>query len=107
MESRANAVENPLHTMAIVFPLGLLVTAAVDEAFHLATGNPRWAELSYWMIVAGLAGGFIAVPQGVRDWRTIPSGTRAKAIGTFHVVSNVSVLGLFAASYYLRSHDPA
>jgi uncharacterized membrane protein len=92
--------------MLIVFPLGLLATAVVFDVVHLATGSPRWAEVSYWMIVSGLVGGLVAAPPGVIDWAAIPSGTRAKAVGTLHGLGNLVVLGLFGASWYLRRENP-
>lgn len=106
MDSRAKVAGHSLHQMLIVFPLGLLATAVVFDVVHLATGTPRWAEVSYWMIVAGLVGGAVAAPPGVIDWAAIPSGTRAKAVGTLHGLGNVVVLGLFGASLYFRWENP-
>ena len=106
MDSRAKVAGHSLHQMLIVFPLGLLATAAVFDVIHLATGSPRWAEVSYWMIVAGLVGGVVAAPPGVIDWAAIPRGTRAKAVGALHGLGNLVVLGLFGASWYLRRETP-
>ena len=36
----------------------------------------------------------------------IPSGTRAKAIGLWHGLGNVVVVGLFAVSWLLRTASP-
>src|SRR3954451_9233210 len=88
MESRAKVAGHPLHQMLIVFPLGLLGTAVVFDLIHLGTGNPRMAEVAFWMIAAGLVGGLLAAPPGLIDWLAIPSGTRAKAVGLWHAVGN-------------------
>jgi uncharacterized membrane protein len=106
MRSRAKVAGHSLHQMLIVFPLGLLATAVVFDAIHLATGTARWAEVSYWMIVSGLVGGLVAAPPGIIDWAAIPRGTRAKAVGTMHGLGNVVVLALFGASWYLRRENP-
>ncbi len=108
MESRSKVLGHPLHQMLIVFPLGLLVTAVVfDGVFYFGGRNPRWADISYWMIVAGLVGGLAAAVPGWVDWFAIPGGTRAKAIGLWHGLGNVfGVLGLFGASWYLRKDNP-
>jgi uncharacterized membrane protein len=108
MESRAKVLGHPLHQMLIVFPLGLLVTSVVfDGLYYFGGRNPRWADVSYWMIVAGLIGGVAAALPGWIDWFAIPSGTRAKAIGLWHGLGNaVGVLGLFGASWYFRKDDP-
>ena len=107
MESRFKLLGHPLHQMLIVFPLGLLVTSVAFDIVHFVTGNPRWADISFWMIAAGLIGGVLAAVPGVVDWAAIPSGTRAKAIGTWHGLGNVGVLTLFGVSLYLRSGDPS
>ena len=107
MESRAKVFGHPLHQILIVFPLGLLATAVIFDVVHLATGEPRWADISFWMIVAGIVGGLVAAPPGIIDWLAIPSGTRAKAVGAWHGIGNVVVLGLFAGSLSLRWNDPA
>jgi uncharacterized membrane protein len=107
MESRFKILGHPLHQMLIAFPLGLLVTAVIFDGIHYATASPRWAEVAYWMIAAGLIGGLLAAVPGVVDWAAIPSGTRAKAIGTWHGLGNVCVLVLFAISLYLRSDNPS
>jgi uncharacterized membrane protein len=108
MESRAKLLGHPLHQMLIVFPLGLLVTAVVfDGIYYFGGRSPRWAEVSYWMIVAGLIGGLAAAVPGWIDWFAIPAGTRAKAIGLWHGLGNAfGVLGLFAISWYLRKDTP-
>ncbi|MBY0396260.1 MAG: DUF2231 domain-containing protein [Thermoleophilia bacterium] len=108
MESRAKVLGHSLHQMLIVFPLGLLVTSiAFDAIYSFGGQNPRWAEVSYWMIVSGLIGGVIAAAPGWVDWFAIPSGTRAKRIGLIHGLGNaLGVIGLFGLSWFLRKDDP-
>lgn len=108
MESRAKVLGHPVHQMLIVFPLGLLVTAVVfDGIYYFGGRSPRWADVSYWMIVAGLIGALAAAVPGVIDWLAIPSGTRAKAIGLWHGLGNVfGVVGLYGASWYFRKDAP-
>lgn len=108
MESRAKFLGHPLHQILIVFPLGLLVTAvAFDGVYYFGGRNPRWADISYWMIVAGLIGGVVAAVPGWVDWFAIPAGTRAKAIGLWHALGNVfGVLGLYGASWWFRREAP-
>ncbi len=106
MESRAKLFGHPIHPMLIPFPLGLLATSVVFDIIHRLTGNEPWAEVAYWMIVAGIIGGLAAAPFGWIDWFAIPDGTRAKAIGLWHGVGNVFVLVLFAVSWFLRRDAP-
>lgn len=107
MESRAKLLGHPIHQMLIVFPVGLLATAAIFDAIHLATDGVRWAEVAYYMIAAGIIGGAVAAPFGTIDWLGVPHGTRAKRVGAIHGAGNVAVLAMFAASWLLRRDAPA
>jgi uncharacterized membrane protein len=97
---------HPVHQMLIVFPLGLLATAIIFDLIYLLGGSPTMAAVSYWMIAAGLIGGFFAAPFGWIDWVGIPRGTRAKSIGLWHGAGNVLVMLLFLASFFLRHAQP-
>lgn len=103
MESKAKLAGHAIHPMLVVFPLGLLATAVVFDVLYLATKTGTWAEVSFWMIAAGIIGGLAAALFGWIDWFAIPAGTRAKAIGLTHGLGNVVVVGLFAVSWYLRN----
>lgn len=102
MEARAKLLGHPIHQMLIVFPLGLLATAIIFDIVYLVTRNAVWTETAYWMITAGIIGGFAAAIFGLIDWLGIPGGTRAKRIGAIHGLGNLVVVVLFAASWFLR-----
>ena len=102
MESRAKALGHPIHQMLIPFPFGLLATAVIFDIIYLIWGNPTIATVAYWMIIAGIIGGFIAAPFGTIDWLAIPKGTRARRVGALHGLGNVVVLLLFMGSWWLR-----
>jgi uncharacterized membrane protein len=107
MRSRATLLGHAIHPMLIVFPIGLLTTAVIFDVIQIATGNPKWGEVSYWMISAGLIGGLVAALFGVIDWLGIPRGTRAKRIGLFHGFGNAFVLLLFGMSWFSRQATPS
>lgn len=98
MESRAKLFGHPIHQMLIVFPLGLLATAVIFDFIAWRTGEPHWLTAGYYMMGAGIIGGFAAAIFGVVDYLGIPDNTRAKSIGMLHGVGNVIVL---------RSSSPA
>jgi uncharacterized membrane protein len=106
MESRAKFLGHPIHTMLIVFPLGLLATAVIFDIIGLATSNASWFGISFWMIAAGVIGGLLSAIFGIVDWLAIPRGTRAWDIGLRHGVGNVIVTLLFIVSWYLRRPAP-
>ncbi len=102
MEARAKILGHPIHQMLIPFPFGLLATAVIFDVIYLLWGNPTMAAVAYWMIAAGIIGGFVATPFGLIDWLAIPQGTRAKSVGLTHGLGNVVVLVLFIGSWWLR-----
>jgi uncharacterized membrane protein len=106
VESKAKMFGHPIHQMLIVFPLGLLATAAIFDILALIRDSSSFFITSYWMIVAGLIGGLVAAVFGLVDWLAIPVGTRAKFIGAWHGGGNVFVVLLFAISWWLRRPAP-
>ena len=106
MESKAKFLGHSAHQMLIVFPLGLLATGVVFDAIHRATDKRTMALVAYWMIASGLVGGLVAAPLGLIDWLAIPRGTRAKAIGMTHGLTNLAVMGAFFVSWLLRRDSP-
>ena len=107
MESKAKLLGHPIHQMLIVFPLGLLATAVIFDLLIIWSANSRWSEAAFYMIGAGIIGGLVAAVFGLIDWLAIPSGTRAKPVGTWHGLGNVVVVLLFAASWMLRYNSPS
>ena len=106
MESKAKVMGHPIHPILIPFPLGLLTTSVVFDFVHLLTGEEKWSGISFWMIAAGVIGGLAAAAFGLIDWLAIPSGTRAKAVGLWHGITNVIVVTLFIVSWLLRADAP-
>jgi uncharacterized membrane protein len=106
MEARAKLLGHPIHQMLVVLPLGLLVGSFIFDLMFLATGAAHWADVAFWMIIAGIISGLIAAVFGFIDWLAIPSQTRAKSVGLLHAVGNVIMLGLFLVSWLVRRPDP-
>ena len=106
MEARAKIFGHAIHPILIVYPLGLLSAAVIFDIIYLATGNPTWTTVSFWMIAAGIIGGLLAAVFGLIDYLGIPSGTRAARIGLLHGATNLCVMILFIASWYLRWSSP-
>ena len=107
MESRAKIFGHAIHQMLIPFPLGLLSTGVIFDVVFLIWGNPVISSAAYYMIAAGIVGGFLAAPFGWIDWFAIPQGTRAKSIGLIHGLGNVVVLLLFIGSWWFRYNSTA
>jgi uncharacterized membrane protein len=102
MESKFKVLGHGAHPILIVFPLGLLATAAIFDIIYLLTNNRQIANAAYWMIAAGVVGGIVAAVPGFVDWWAIPQGTRAKRVGLIHGLGNDAVLVIFGLSWWLR-----
>ena len=106
MESRVKLLGHPVHPMLVVFPLGLFIAAVIFDGIYLWRGSAMFASVAYWNIAAGIIGGLAAAVFGLIDWLAIPSGTRAKRIGLLHGGSNVVVVLIFAAVWWMRADAP-
>lgn len=106
MESKAKIFGHQIHPMLIVFPLGLLATSFIFDIIYLATETRRFAEISFYMIAAGVIGGLVSAVFGLIDFLAIPRNTRARRIGAVHGLGNLLVVGLFVISWALRYPDP-
>jgi len=106
MESRVKFLGHPVHPMLIPFPIGLLATAFVFDVIYLVSESPRWADVAFWMMTAGIVGGLAAAVFGAMDWWAIPRHTRAYRVGLLHGAGNVAVVILFAVSWWLRYDAP-
>src|SRR5512144_676579 len=101
----AKIVGHHIHPMLIVFPLGLLAVSVFFDIAYLATHERAFGVIAFWDMLAGIIGGLLAAVFGFWDWLTIPGGTRAKRVGAWHGLVNVTVVGLFTASWFLRRSD--
>ena len=106
MNGPVKLLKHPVHPMLVVFPLGLLGTAVIFDLIAQFTGNLGLYGVSYWMIAAGIVGGLLAAIFGFMDWMGISSNTRAKKIGGYHGLGNLTVVVLFALSWWIRSNNP-
>jgi uncharacterized membrane protein len=106
MKARAKILGHPVHPMLIVFPLGLLPCSVVCDLVHQLLRSGPWAILAFYMMGAGIVGGLVAGTFGLIDWLSIPSGTRAKRVGSWHGMLNLLVIFLFTCSWLLRHGNP-
>ncbi len=102
MESRTKLFGHPVHPMLIVFPVGLLATSLLFDILYFITRNTNFTTASYYMIAAGVIGGLLAAIFGFIDWLGLPVDSRAKRVGSWHGVGNVTLVVLFIISWFLR-----
>lgn len=82
MESRLKLLGHPVHPMLVMFPVALLVTAVIFDIVDTVGGPDFLGEVAYWNITVGLIGGLLAAAAGAVDLLAIPTGTRAKRVGS-------------------------
>jgi uncharacterized membrane protein len=106
MESRLNVAGNPIYPMLFMFPLGLLVTAAIFDVANLAGGFALLGTVAYWHVVAGLVGGVAAGLAGLLDLVATRPGSRARRTAVTYGLVNLGVLLVFAVVLMVRMRDP-
>jgi hypothetical protein len=50
MESKSKMRGYPIHSMLVVFPLGLLVASFIFDLISLSIDEMKWSRISIWMI---------------------------------------------------------
>jgi uncharacterized membrane protein len=105
MESRIRVLGHSVHQMLIPLPAGLFIVAALLDIVGAFVKSAWIPTVSFWNIALGIISGLVAALFGIADWTKIPSGTRAKRIGSLHAVSNVITMVLFGAALWMRSMD--
>lgn len=88
-------MRSPVHPNPMVFPLGLLTTAAGVDVLHVLTGRAAFALAAGHLIAAGLLLGVVTVVAG---WLAALSGEGTHRTGPLNVV----VLVLFGLSWAMR-----
>lgn len=100
MSTPASIRRHPIHPMLIVFPITFFMAAPALDIIHIATGDTLWATIAFWDIVLGVATALAAAVPGFVDYLSLHG--RAARIATYHLVLNLTVVGLFVVNLFLR-----
>ena len=102
MSSRASIAGHPIHPMLVPVPIGLFVFSLVcDLAFLWGSGNAAWSTVALYTLGGGIVGALLAAVFGLVDLMSL-APSPAKRIGIWHMVINLTLVALFAASFWLR-----
>ncbi|HJR24292.1 MAG TPA: DUF2231 domain-containing protein [Acidimicrobiales bacterium] len=94
---------HPFHPILVTVPIGAWVASLVFDLTSRWSGEPEvFVKGSFWLIAIGIVGALAAALFGLLDLLTIPRGTPAFRTGLAHMGLNLTVVGLFAASFLLR-----
>lgn len=104
--STATIAGHPIHPMLIPFPIAFLSGVLVTDLTYIVGGDRFWADVSLWLLVAGIATAALAGVFGAID--TLSSARiRSLNIVRLHDAANLFVVSLAVISLLLRANDHA
>src|SRR5256712_10854614 len=102
MSTPASVARHPIHPMLVGVPIGLWVfSVAADLIAYFGWGRAVWKDVAFNAIGGGIVGALLAAVPGFIDYLSI-TDTRARKVGFFHMIANLTAVGIFAASFWLR-----
>jgi len=101
MQSRLRVAGNPVHPLLLMFPLGLFAMAIIFDVASRLGAPSMVATLAFWNVIAGLAGGAVAVSVAGIDTASARHA-RAALTGTLGMLLDLGVLIMFAVIALIR-----
>lgn len=102
MYSKVKIAGHPIHPMLIAYPVAFYTATVVCYIAYSSNQNPFWFKVAVVSNIAGAIMAAIAAVPGFIDWLFIPSDSRAKKTGLFHMICNVLALVCFAVTAFLE-----
>src|SRR5687768_14016929 len=99
----ASIGKHPVHPMIIALPIGMWILGAVCDVIAFRTQAPDWQSAAFVAIAGGIIGALIAAVPGFIDYFSLTPGSKAKRIGTFHMIVNLAAVAVFGLNLYLRN----
>lgn len=103
--SRVTILQHPLHPMVVVFPISFLLSTLASDMLFWWRGEEFWAQVSFWLCVAGLVMGSLAALLGLADFLLMKQ-VRQHVAAWSHMIVGIMVLSLAATNLRLRWDDP-
>lgn len=97
---------HPVHPMLITFPIAFFVGTLASDAAYWWTADGFWPQMSFWLLVGGLAGGTLAALSGMADFLLV-RGIRQHVTSWNHFIMAIMAMSIAAANLALRWHEPA
>jgi uncharacterized membrane protein len=96
MYSKVKIFGHPIHPMLVGFPVAFYTATLVCYIVYNSNQDPFWFRVAVVANTAGAVMAGVAAIPGFIDWLAIPSDSRAKKTGLFHMLCNVLALVCFA-----------
>lgn len=105
MASRASIAGHPIHPMLVTLPIGLFLFSFIcDLFFRFGSGASVWVTVAIYTMAGGVIGALLAAVPGLIDLLSLEP-SKAKTIGVWHMVINLTVVALFAVNLWLRTQQ--
>jgi len=95
-----------LHSLFVLFPMGLLIASFIFDLLSLLTQEPQWNTFSMWAMGSGIVWAFLSALLGLVEWLAIPANSQARSVGLWHGIGSIIVVLFFVSSFVLRRESP-
>ena len=102
--STARIGGHPLHPMLVPVPITCFVGTLITDLVYWRTADMQWANMSAWLLTAGLVVSVFAVIAGVIDFVGEPR-IRALRAAWIHGAGNALALALAILDAFIHSRD--
>jgi uncharacterized membrane protein len=102
MYSKIKIAGHPIHPMLVAYPVAFYTATLACYIVYSSNQNPFWFKVAVVANIAGAVMAAVAAIPGLIDWLFIPSDSRAKKTGLFHMLCNVLALVCFAVAAFLE-----
>jgi uncharacterized membrane protein len=102
--STASIAGHPIHPMLVPFPIVCFVGTLVTDVVYWRTADMQWANMSDWLLTAGLVISVFVVIAGAIDFLA-DRRIRRLANAWIHVVGNVVALALAILNGFVHTRD--
>ena len=105
IESAAAILHHPIHPLLVPLPISAFLAVFCADLVHLFVDNPFWSLAAFWLLIAGLVTGGVAVAAGFIDYMVLP-GVRSLEAAQVHATGNLTMLVIALCNLGLRWYQP-
>lgn len=103
-QSTAKIFGHPIHVMLVPVPITCFVGTLITDIAYWQTANMQWANMSAWLLAAGLVIGVFVVIAGAVDFLS-SRAIRDLRAAWIHVVGNIAVVIIEIFNIFIHSRD--
>ncbi len=107
MKSKAAIGTHPIHPMLVPLPIGAFFLALIADILHASNHDPFWYRFAYFAIEVGIVTALLAAVFGAVEYFGVRMSAKGARVATWHGLINVTVVLMYAVSWWLRRHDGA